>query len=300
MKKQWIVAAASLAAGGLCALCAGRIQPMTLLLKGALGFGETLRAWSLSGAAGNAAAWAVCLLLSLIPCLYLLWARRKRRQQSDFLWLAASACLFAGLYVLVNPSLIFSMLPNGIPDGPVAKMAALLPLSAAFSLLLACILLRWAGGLTDGRLIPWMRALLLAAELLTAFSMGFRLTDRCLAGSAALILLTLTDLTPDVFLLALMESARALLAAMRAEWFGKESERLAARTALWGRRSLAAAVCASAAHNALVLLLGRWLGDLSVQISLPLTEMALSLGAMLLARALNAACRLQRDSDLMI
>lgn len=66
-------------------------------------FGNWLRALSLSGGSGNAAAWGIVLGLTALPALGLLW---KGRRKADWLLLLASGEILAGLFYLVNPTLL--------------------------------------------------------------------------------------------------------------------------------------------------------------------------------------------------
>ena len=144
-----------------------------------------------------------------------------------------------------------------------------------------------------------MRALLLISMLVTSFSMGCTLASAC--ATPATLPTALAELVTDAFWLVLLDSARALLSSMEENgWFHAETERFAMCLAMRAQWSLIAAVCALAARNVLVLLMGRWLADVNLSINLPLTEMTLSCAALLIARCLAAACRVKRDNDLMI
>ena len=68
-----------------------------------LRLGEWLRDLSLSGAGGNIAAWGAVLGLTALPALGLLWRGRCRY---DWLLLLAAGEILAGLFWLVNPTLL--------------------------------------------------------------------------------------------------------------------------------------------------------------------------------------------------
>jgi len=93
-------------AGMILLACVPALLPAGILPK----LGESLRALSLSGGRGNAAAWAVVLVLTLLPALGLLW---KPRCRWDWLLPLAAAEIFAGLYLLVNPTLVSTEYPAG-------------------------------------------------------------------------------------------------------------------------------------------------------------------------------------------
>lgn len=299
MKKHWWGVISVFGLGAVAAALVRSNEPLSAFNCGALAVGQQLRALSLSGARGNIAAWTICVAVSLLPIVYILWARRKRKQVSDFLWPMTGACLFVGLYFLINPSLTKLFLPSAIPTTSLTEWAAVLPMYAALSMLVACVTLRWVGSLTDRKLIFWMRALLLVSMLFTAFCMGCSLSAAY--SQPAVIPTLLASLTSDIFWLFLLDSALALLAAMEKNgWFHAEIERLALLLAARARWALIASVCSLAAQNVLVLLMGRWLSDINLSVGLLLTEMTLSCGTLLIARCLAAACRVKRDNDLMI
>lgn len=91
--------------------------PGSILMLGALPFsllGNGLRALSLSGDMGNAAAIVIYAAVCLLPLLPLL---RKNRSRRDWVLALASPVLFYVLYLMINPGL----LPAGM-GGDVGKM----------------------------------------------------------------------------------------------------------------------------------------------------------------------------------
>ncbi len=299
------------------------LRPWTLL-------GQRLRAWSLSGAQGNAAAWAVMLVLSLLPLLCLLPAHRrsirKRRRKSDLLFPLTGVCVFVCLYLLVNPSLCVHPVLAASTD---ASLQGMTPALTLLSLLTACILVRLSDDLSKsdqpGRLLCGMKLLLRGIMVLIAASAGYVLTqsiqsippitsqvyilspafyDSAQFFSAsdawAQLLLTIIDLTPDLFMVITLHHACTLCGAFGEYGFRQETEAASTDLALWAKHTLISTLLCMAARNAAAMLLGRFLTDLSITLTLPLTEMAFSCGTMLLARCLSAACRIQRENDLMI
>lgn len=95
-------------------------------------FGEWLRALSLSGPGGNAAAWGIVLAISALPALGLLW---RGRTKYNWLLLLASGELLAGLFYLVNPTLLTT-------EYPAAPVIALACAGCVFAALMAWAVLR--------------------------------------------------------------------------------------------------------------------------------------------------------------
>lgn len=314
-------AAALLSRPSAAALLRALLRPLTLL-------GEILRAWSLSGAFGNAGAWAVVLLISTIPLTAKLLLRRKapRLRPADGLLLAASIGIFACLYLLINPSLIADGRLAAIEQSLSISAAPLLPALTLLSILTACLLGwltdRWDKTVSSHSLLRAMRILLHCIMALKACSMGYALTqsiqsipisaqpvytpaplfyESSAAGEAwAQLLLTCISCTGSAFLLCVLQRASLLCTAFSQHGFRCETEAAACLLAQWGKRSLIACVSCAAGQNIAVLLCSGVLSDLSAALTLPLSEIAFSCGAMLLARCIASACRIQHENDLMI
>ena len=349
MKKRYLTALVALAAGAAAALMTGitgenilltLLRPFTLL-------GRMIREWSLSGAGGNAAAWAAVAVLSLAPVVYILIARRKRKQKSDWVFVLTGAGVFGGLFFLVNPTLyvhpalteVFAESPEALTGGPAFMM---------LSSLLCAAVVRWTGGLMipkkqNRRLIFWTQALMIGSMALIAFSVGFGLAESVQAvwgggeaasaggwlvydeagglleaddalvqslfapysgkaDSSALIglLLAVIALIPDLFSIYMLDAAVSLAGAMERGFFSDETDECASKLAVRARYTLIASVGCMAAANIFTVLLAQWIQNWNMNFSLPLDELLISCGAMLLARLLSAACKVKRDNDLMI
>lgn len=323
MKVRYGICAGGLLLGVIAALIEKTGNILLTLMRPWTALGSLLRAWSLSGAAGNVCAWTALLILTLLPTVCMLILRRKRRQKGDILWVLTSLALFPTLFFLINPTHL-----SAAPFAELAELSAISLVMTSLSLLAAAILTRWAGGLKQARLTFWMGALLTFTMALIALAAGWALADSLLlfgetGGSMdpiaemmgrarnpfpdmafVTLILTLISLIPDIFSLHALNTASALIGTLSAGWFSPETETQANRLARCARRTLIAAVCCAAGRNAASVLLGSAIQGasvgISVQMDLPLTEMLLSCGAMLLSRWLAAACKVKRDNDLMI
>ena len=75
--------------------------------------GEGLRALSLSGGAGNAAAILFYVLLSLIPAgIWLILKKKQKTMPIDFTLFLLSVLLFVVLYYMINPGLMGFAVPG--------------------------------------------------------------------------------------------------------------------------------------------------------------------------------------------
>ena len=86
--------------------------------------GQALRGLSLSGTGGNAAAWAITLVVSLLPLIPFLLLRRRRRAAADGVLLLLIPQVFALLYCAVNPTLVGGMAAPFLPVAQLGVMAA--------------------------------------------------------------------------------------------------------------------------------------------------------------------------------
>ncbi len=362
MKKRYAWMLAGALAGAAAALVENLTgaQVMETLLRPFTLFGNLLRSWSLSGAKGNAAAWAVLIVLSFLPVLYILIARRKRKQTSDWLFVLTGAVIFGGLFLLINPTLyVHPALTEALDSAPELLTGG--PVFAMLSMLLLSAVARWSGGLMrlkkqEARLIFWTQMILTFSMALIAFSTVYLLTDGLQAAffpgrktvsanlfsvesasgmgadassdalsawmnsqysdnsplaamtspatgeTSALIglILTIFTLIPNGFSLWTLDAAGALASSMNRGFFSGETDECASALAVRARYTLLAAVGCMAAKNILTTALAQWIMNWDMSFSLPLDDLLISCGAMLLARLLSAACRVKRDNDLMI
>ena len=129
--------------------------------------GLALRGLSLSGTGGNAAAWAITLVVSLLPLIPFLLLRRKRKAVEDWVLLLLIPQLFALIYYAVNPTLIDSMAAPFLPVGQLGVILA----TAVTWLVLA--FLRALAEAPGQRLSAAVGALLTGCALLLTFGVGF-------------------------------------------------------------------------------------------------------------------------------
>lgn len=296
--------------GLLCGLFAALLSVsenrslVSVFLASWTGLSVWLRRLSQSSAAGNAAAWTLCLFLSLLPAACLLLPRKKRRQRSILLSLPVCASAFACLYLLVNPTLLA---PAALPEKTRALLSAA-PAIAFLSIFLAVLLICWSGNLEERRLFFWLKALLRCVSALTAFVVGYTLASYFLTlpGSTAssnrwlLLLPTLLSAVPYLFFLRLLDGAVRLAESLEKGFFTSGTERAASVLASLARQMLVASACCLAGSNTIQLMIAPLTGSFSISLSLPMAEMLLAAVVLLLSNILSTALRLQQDNDLMI
>ena len=129
--------------------------------------GQALRGLSLSGTGGNAAAWAITLVVSLLPLIPFLLLRRKRKAGEDWVLVLLIPQLFALIYYAVNPTLIDSLAAPFLPVGQLGVILA----TAVTWLVLA--FLRALAEAPGERLAAAVGVLLTGCAFLLTFGTGF-------------------------------------------------------------------------------------------------------------------------------
>lgn len=302
MKRNWYLPFAVEALA--CTLLFWWQGPNAVFMNGPLiMLGRGLRQLSLTGGAGNFAAWVIYVGLCAAPLALLgvKLARGKGRLE-DCLLILLSMVLAWGLYYLVNPSLFPT---PGMGDQLAAQMILAVAVSwAVLSLLqgerperllryllnaLAAVLVFGAWGLELGRLLEKIRAVRAANDVGDLFMTNLFLT-----------LGYLVKLTACVLDLWMIRAGQNLLSALSRDAYSQET--LDAAGALTRRctLSLRVVVLASLGLNLLQILAAKHLRDLSLHVSIPLDAMALILSLLLLCRLLGRSKELKDDSDLII
>ena len=274
-------------------------------------FGEWLRELSLSGAAGNILAWAIVLALSALPALGLLWRPRCRW---DWLLPLAAAETFAGLYLLVNPSLVSNV--PGIDGG---KFIALAAVGSVSSTLLAWAVLRSlkhieqsvSPGKTLERLLCFSAALF---GWLAAWTTGAGALEKIrnvaetntMPGVSlewtnfSIVLLAAADLIPTLLGCGALILAGRLARIIEADPFGEETVPLAEKLRRDCRGIAGTSVLIYAGGNLFQLLFLPFLrrGDLSV--SFPMFPVLLAAALDLLCRYFRRAKAVSDDNESII
>lgn len=289
----------------LLAVCLPLLLPADVLPR----LGEWLRALSLSGPGGNAAAWGVVLLLTALPALGLLW---RPRRGWDWLLLLAAGEILAGLYLLVNPTLV----STEYPAGQAVAMALAGSVSAT---VLAWAVLRWLRraedspslGQTLERLLKWSGVFI---GWLAAWSCGAQALEKLRAvaeantdpgivlwpTNAAIVLLAATDYVPTLLGCAMLLWGGKLARALEADPFGADTVALAERISHSCGRVAAASLLVCVGGNLAQMFLLPVLRDMSFSVSFPLLTVLLAAALNLLCRYLRQAKEVSDDNETII
>lgn len=294
----WPTLAAAGAVGYM--LMAGRLE----------GLGRWLRALSLSGPAGNAAAWAVVLICTALPALGLLWRGRER---ADCLLLLAAGEIFFGLYFLVNPTLLYREVGMG-------QMWGLACSGSAAATLLAWVVLRGvrrlnrlpSPGQALAALLRWAAVI---AGWLAVWSAGTGLWRQCAAAAQGntgaeagqlwptyltLAVLALAELIPVLLGCGLLLQGGGLAVAMESTPFGGETVALAEGLSRRCGRVAAVSVLVCGGGNLLQMLLFPVLRTTRFTLSFPAATVLLAAALGLLCQYLRRAKAVNDDSQTII
>lgn len=308
MKRSWYLPFAL--EGILCTLLFWWQRPedgtiLSVLAQPLMFLGRGLRALSLSGAAGDLAAWCLYLILGLAPLgvLAFLLLRRRAGWEDGLLALLAGVLLW-GVYYLVNPARLSAVLP---------EMGAMLCSQAIYAVAVSWAILRLLRCKDPAKLLQGLLNALAAVLVFAACGMAFgellrkmEEVRRANTGgglgltNGILVLRYLAEASALLLDVWLIHSAQGLLAALSRDAYGQEGVDAAARLTRRCTLALRIVVISSLAVNLVQVPAFRSLRDVRLSIDLPLTSMVLILSLILLCRLLTRGKELKDDSDLII
>ncbi len=286
-------------------ICLPALLPAQVLTR----LGERLRSWSLHSPGGNAAAWAVVLVLTVLPALGLLW---RPRCKWDWLLPLAAAEIFAGLYLLANPTLVSTEYPAG--DTIAMAMAGSVSATA-----LAWAILRWltksenspSQGQTLERLLKWSAVII---GWLSTWAQGAAALEKIHTVAAAntspgivlwptntaIILLAIADYIPTLLGCAMLLWGGRLARLLEADPFGEDTVALAERVSRSCGRVAAASLLVCVGGNLAQMILLPVLRDMRFNVSFPLLTVLLAVSLDLLCRYLRQAKEVSDDNESII
>ncbi len=322
MKRKLLIALLVLEAAACIAFCAARAS-LSGAFTAAMAFpfeqlGMGLRALSLTGRLGAAAALALYAALSLLPAWFLLRAagRRKLRPE-DALLGVLSALLFAALYLTANPGRLGGLFGGG-GDAGLAVGKAVLG-GTVYSALAGYLILRALRLFSESgmeRLQNYMSVLLGLLSVLFVWAIFGGALGRMLDAYAALRsgnvgnedalgasyvflgLKFLVEALPWALDTVAAFAAMALLSAMGTDRYSEETVLAAERLSRWCAAALAAVLLSNIGFNVLQLVFAGALRTIESSLSIPVISVAFVLAVLLFARVVAENRRLKGDNDL--
>lgn len=281
--------------------------------------GTALRRLSLSGSAGNAAAWSLFFIIGAIPLaaaaiLYI----RHRSCKADILLAALSMMLYISIWFYTNPSYM-NLYLSPLPMGP---FSGYLPGAVLYSLLLTWILLRciiryekteYRKLMSGLRFLLYFYILILAIEAL--WQDGAEFMASCLAlgenNTAAsslelnistffLILQALIGLLPKMAELTLLIMGAGFLHSFERSAFGADTYAKLEKLRITSGRLLMLLLISNVSISLLQLLFARFLLSSSHIITFPLAEIIVVLGIRMLSLLYLKGKQLKEDNDMFI
>lgn len=308
IKKLTRAAAGCAALGAALALTVTGTVTLEGLTAPVSALGRALRTLSLSGGAGNAAAWGLVLAVSALPLVPLLLLRRRRAAE-DWLLVLLIPQLFALLYLAVNPSLA---------GGPAGTFLPIAQLAAMASTVVAWLVLRFLRGLSAAegtQLASAVSALLTGGALVLSLGAGAALAGEWRAAVveiqaentgdvsftlAILGALALLRLGPYLLGAAALLWGGRLVAQAGREPFARETAALCGRAALACRSAAQCSVLLALAVNLIQLALLDLLVWSRFSVSLDLLPLILTGAMFLLSRWMRQGLALREDNDSII
>lgn len=321
-RKHILILLCAALVGGLTALALSCYDPQGLpdLLSTP---GQGLRELSLSGPWGNTGAWAITLVVTLLPLLLLVLPKnRGPLVWEDWLLLPACGVGFCMVFFSVNPT----FLPMQLPEiWPFVSLCVYLSLLAAW---LVLRVLRRLEGQEAGQLAGVLRILLWACALLAAFGTAYSrisafvsqavqaslnslssyelvfdansINDAVTTGLILQFILMLLPLVADLFTAFLLAQAASLTAVLKAGLFSQEAVERCALTARWCRQLVVWSALLTVLKNLFQLTFLAFPLQSHFQVYIPLSSLVLAAALYLLCRCLQQGKELQEDNQSII
>lgn len=273
-----------------------------------------LRSLSLSGDAGNAAATALYLIISLAPlALYYAARRRLGAADEDALLILLTPALLIGLYLMINPALLAPWF-HSADMGRLALCALFLALPVSWAALrllrsfrnadahalrgCAGLMLMLLGALF---LVSALHSLLWGAAAELAALRAANSAGRLILSEGVIILRGIADALPSALcLIAVLLALDVLDSLDNGAKLTAASVEAAGRLAKFCARALTASVIISLGMVLLQLALAPLLRSVNFSINIPIIQAATVLAALLAARVIAAYKRLADDNELFI
>ncbi len=286
--------------------------------------GAGLRALSLSGNMGNALAFFLYVLISLLPVLSLgVWIRKGKRKfyGTDILPVLLSAYTFYLLYAFINPGLFGRQLPKGLGGDISMSYVKAIYGGLWLSIIASWLLMTWIRSLNSREVLDrkkflyqGMGMLLTAAMIILTLGLirttGIELWERLIklrdnAGKTGgdIVFTFLGEgsrLIPSGFLIAILYQIKRLFQAMDREPYGESGVRQAERLAGISRMAVTASVLCNLIWNGALFFCAGSLTSIDYRWEFSLFPLLAAFGSLIMARYLREAGELHRDNEMII
>ena len=279
--------------------------------------GLLLRSLSLSGAAGNAAAIVLYAILCIVPLMFAVPRIRKRTLKAEDALLAVmSGFAFYMMYMMINPGLL-----NRIPFYAVGDFGKAVLGGTFYSLLIGYLvlrLLRRADGSSTDALLSVMRLLFAAVAVALVFSISYIGVSAAKAELAAIkaantdpsvslgmtsvfvLLRYIFSLAPVAMEIAIFLLGMHLCEALQQDRYGEAAVGAAQKLAAFAKWTVVVILlCCILINLAQIIFAGSLLwADFFT--TLPVSEIVVAVGALLLTRFFIESRNLKQDNQMII
>ena len=280
--------------------------------------GRGLRALSLSGGPGNAAAVVIYIAVGLSPVAALLVICKKRKMfPEDGLLILLSVSLFAALYLMINPG-VLSVMTGGAHGLTVGKSVLGVIVYSVICGYFVLRVIRLSLGSDSKMLMRYMSLMLCVLGAIftyMAFGYGFRslitsvaelragnIGNEHLLGASYVFLVIryAVDAVPYVLNIWVIMAALLLLEELKKDPYSSETVRASDRISGYCAVALAVTTLSGIGFNLLQLLMISTLKTINVSINIPVISIVFLLAALMLTRFVSDNKRLKDENDAFI
>lgn len=283
--------------------------------------GMGLRALSLSGGLGNAAAVLLYNCLCLLPMGFFICHKHKKNSTAeDALLPLLSAALYAALYMMTNPGVINTHFGSAFNIAGTGDLGKAFVGGTVYSIVVGYLILRamrvFANSAAERlpRYLSLLMAVVCAALVFVMFGSGLYgligdirqfVSDNTAGGELApsyifIVLQYLVDILPYAMEIVIIFAGFELVGALEIEPYSDETVSAARKLGDVCRWAVAAIMLSQIAVNAAQFASGMSIRSSHYTISIPLTSILFALAALLLAKYFEQGKKLKDDNDMFI
>lgn len=279
--------------------------------------GEALRTLSLASAAGNIAATAIYLFISIAPVLYLVYrvARQKKEPDAiDILLIMMSVMLFIMMYFMVNPGYINSGLYGAMPGKGAALAMTFWSMAVGYAVL-KCM--KASAGTDEKKLTKYLKMILIAVAAVISINMilgiftevipaarGVKEIDQQLNSdyNTALFLWIkyFADKVPSVLNIVVIIHGVKMVDQLRLDRYSQATIAAAENLSRICRISVTVMILTSIAVNLFQFLVWTKVYKTSYVVDIPLLSIVLCIAVLLLAKFFASDKTMKEDHDMII
>lgn len=279
--------------------------------------GEALRTLSLASAAGNIAATAIYLFISIAPVLYLVYrvARQKKEPDAiDILLIMMSVMLFIMMYFMVNPGYINSGLYGAMPGKGAALAMTFWSMAVGYAVL-KCM--KASAGTDEEKLAKYLKVILIAVAAVIGINMilgiftevipaarGVKEIDQQLNSdyNTALFLWIkyFADKVPSVLNIVVIIHGVKMVDQLRLDRYSQATIAAAENLSWICRISVTVMILTSIAVNLFQFLVWTKVYKTSYVVDIPLLSIVLCIAVLLLAKFFASDKAMKEDHDMII